>query len=401
MNKCSFKAILRTNAMSKKTKLCPLSIQVIINGKVKVTSLGILLLIDQWDAEKQKVINHPQAHDINLIIESDRAKATEIFTEYRLLRKFLSIDDFSEQFYNYANRKDFIEFMQKDIEKRFNRMEITLGTKKNQLATLKKLRKFRKEINFYELNEDLIRDFDLWHGRYLKEICNERGRSQKHNSHNTRAKALSHIKCYINRAIKKSSIKITNPFDDIVIKERYTDVVYLDNHEIQKLHQHFISAQDEDKTYMISLAIFMFSLCTGLRISDAQSLHQLNIVSDKIVFKPKKSIRYNKTITIPLTKAAKFYFQYLSQFIPLNITDVTVNRLIKRASRICHIKKHLTTHVARHTFATQFVASGGNIIVLQELLGHSDIRTTMKYVHLVQNQKLEQMMILDNYLGLA
>jgi len=39
------------------------------------------------------------------------------------------------------------------------------------------------------------------------------------------------------------------------------------------------------------------------------------------------------------------------------------------------------THVLRHTFASHFMLNGGNILVLQRILGHANIRETMKYAH--------------------
>ena len=39
------------------------------------------------------------------------------------------------------------------------------------------------------------------------------------------------------------------------------------------------------------------------------------------------------------------------------------------------------THVLRHTFASHFMMNGGNILVLQRILGHANIRETMKYAH--------------------
>jgi len=39
------------------------------------------------------------------------------------------------------------------------------------------------------------------------------------------------------------------------------------------------------------------------------------------------------------------------------------------------------THVLRHTFASHFMMNGGNILVLQRILGHSDIKMTMRYSH--------------------
>ncbi len=40
------------------------------------------------------------------------------------------------------------------------------------------------------------------------------------------------------------------------------------------------------------------------------------------------------------------------------------------------------THVLRHTFASHFIMNGGNILVLQRILGHSNLTMTMRYAHL-------------------
>ncbi len=40
------------------------------------------------------------------------------------------------------------------------------------------------------------------------------------------------------------------------------------------------------------------------------------------------------------------------------------------------------THILRHTFASHFIMNGGNILTLQRVLGHSDLKITMRYAHL-------------------
>lgn len=47
------------------------------------------------------------------------------------------------------------------------------------------------------------------------------------------------------------------------------------------------------------------------------------------------------------------------------------------------------SHVLRHTFASHFMMNGGNILVLQRILGHTDIKVTMRYAHFAPEHLLE------------
>jgi site-specific recombinase XerD len=70
--------------------------------------------------------------------------------------------------------------------------------------------------------------------------------------------------------------------------------------------------------------------------------------------------------------------------------DPVTNRLLKEVAIKCGIKKRLTFHISRHTFGTLFLERGGRVEVLKELMGHSDIDTTMVYVHMSDKRKTEQ-----------
>lgn len=51
------------------------------------------------------------------------------------------------------------------------------------------------------------------------------------------------------------------------------------------------------------------------------------------------------------------------------------------------------THVLRHTFASHFMMNGGNILVLQRILGHTDIKVTMRYAHFSPDHLSEAMLL--------
>ncbi len=57
---------------------------------------------------------------------------------------------------------------------------------------------------------------------------------------------------------------------------------------------------------------------------------------------------------------------------------------IKQARKECGIKKHITSHCLRHTYATHLLEMGLDIMSLKDLLGHSNVQTTMMYLHISQ-----------------
>lgn len=65
-------------------------------------------------------------------------------------------------------------------------------------------------------------------------------------------------------------------------------------------------------------------------------------------------------------------------------SETGVQWVIQQAAKKAGIKKHVTSHVLRHTYATHLLEMGLDIMTLKELLGHVDIQTTLVYLHVAQ-----------------
>ena len=72
-------------------------------------------------------------------------------------------------------------------------------------------------------------------------------------------------------------------------------------------------------------------------------------------------------------------------------TEQRMNSNIKDIAAIAKIKKPLTNHSARHTFATLFIQKTADVATLQRLLGHSRIQETMVYIHISEQNLFDQM----------
>ncbi|EEX94383.1 integrase family protein [Vibrio orientalis CIP 102891 = ATCC 33934] len=155
-----------------------------------------------------------------------------------------------------------------------------------------------------------------------------------------------------------------------------SEMGFLSNEDITALFER-ITKSKRAKEFELVCKI---CLSTGARISEANNLRLPQITKYKITFIDTKS---KKNRTVPITE--KLYNE-LIEFERTGEKD----RLFKG----CHhgiayiinqtfpdLPEGQNTHVFRHTFASRFMEAGGNILVLQKILGHSDIKMTMRYSH--------------------
>lgn len=155
--------------------------------------------------------------------------------------------------------------------------------------------------------------------------------------------------------------------------------------------------------YQKAKRIFLFSTFCGLRFSDMNQLKWGDIVDGEDGRKYARIIqkKTKKPLFLPLCVEA---LKWLPER-PQGATDETnvfgklyasyLNLQISKWVNECGLKKHVSIHTARHTFATMLLTLGTDIYTISKLLGHTNITTTQIYAQIVDTKKTNAVGLLD------
>ncbi len=127
-------------------------------------------------------------------------------------------------------------------------------------------------------------------------------------------------------------------------------------------------------------------------MSEVVRLKCEDIDSDRMLIRVRegkgKKDRYTLLSETCLKQLRKYYKKYLpgkwlfpGQKKSRHLTERSVQRIFKKASRKAKIKKDVSVHVLRHSFATHLLEAGTDLRYIQELLGHKSSKTTEIYTH--------------------
>ncbi|MGT3336476.1 phage integrase [Yersinia enterocolitica] len=180
----------------------------------------------------------------------------------------------------------------------------------------------------------------------------------------------SYLSAMFEELIRLEEWKLPNPLEKLrkfTISER--EMAWLDIEQINELlgaTSHHIDLN----------RVIRVCLCTGARWSESQFLTKNQLSPNKITFTKTKG---KKNRTVPIS--ADFYEELKEIKSERLFSDCYYPFLTILNNSSIVLPKGQLTHVLRHSFAAHFMMNGGNILVLQKILGHHDINMTMRYAH--------------------
>lgn len=148
---------------------------------------------------------------------------------------------------------------------------------------------------------------------------------------------------------------------------------------------------------------YLFSCFTGLRISDVRNLRWGDIYHENgqtfvsVVMK-----KTTKPLYIPLSKQALKWMpnkdsDNSSDHVFGNLVNYgNVNENLKKWAEAAGIRKHISYHTSRHTFATMMLTLGADLYTVSKLLGHSSVKHTQIYARIINRKKDEAVNLADS-----
>lgn len=389
MMKSIFRVVfyLRSNYVNKEGKTSVMLRIYLNNERLSLGSTGISVKSSQWDKEKERIKGRTtEALNTNLQLDNIASGLQSIFRRIEM-SDVVSLERIKSEF---LGKKEEIDTLMQLFEKHNDDVAKQVGVSVGK-ATLQKYnvckRHFseflekqykRSDLKLTELTYVVIREFDL----YL--------RTEVGQNPNTATKTMKTFKT-ITLLGQKMGVLLHDPFMNHRFHIEPVNRGFLTDEEILCIAHKQINIPRLE----LIRDIFIFSCFTGLAYIDVSNLTPDHIVTlgDKqwiMTQRQKTSVETNVLLLdIPKAIIAKYGGKTYrnGKLFPM-LTNQKTNSYLKEIADICGIKKNLTFHLARHTFATMSLSKGVPMESVSKMLGHTNIRTTQIYAR-ITNKKIE------------
>jgi site-specific recombinase XerD len=378
--------------------------RITISKKVIDISLKRTTAYLLWDSKQECISSRTsEAKQINKFIEDTRYRLMECYQQLLLEHKVITPLAIKELYLGETKVENTLMGL---ISYHNTNMKQVLawGTLKNYFTTQKYVQLFLKQkyknadLFLSSLNYQFITEFE-----FFLRTCKPLDKANPL-TNNGIMKHMERLRKMATLAYKMEWIP-KDPFAQYKLRFKRKEMHFLTAEELEKFEHLELSK----KIVARARDLFVFCCYTGLSYIDLDNLRSNNLCigidgEHWINTKRKKT---ETPVNIPLLPKAYamiekykneprvFYRQRLLPF----MSNQRLNKYVKEIAQLCGIKKELSFHAARHTFATTITLTNGvPVETVSKLLGHTKLSTTQIYVHIVKQKISDDMQVLKQKL---
>lgn len=394
---------IRRDKTNKKGE-APVFMRLTINGGRADASIKRFIEPHAWNSAKGKANEKSRGgKDLNLYLDAISANILRIQRDLELDKKEVSAQIILNRYLGkeQSDRHTLMEVFRAHNEKcrALSGISLAPGTVIRYETSLRLTEAFlrttykKEDCYLDEITHQFVEDYDFYL-RTIRRCC-----------HNTTTKYLLNFKKIIRIALAKGWMK-KDPFAQVHFHFEPVEREFLEKQELKVLLNKEITitrlAQVRD--------IFCFCCLTGLAFMDVQQLKPEHLVADihgKIWIRKARQKTKNMCNIPLLDEAQKIidryrdhpYCQTHGVLLPV-CSNQKMNSYLKELADICGIRKNLSTHCARHTFATLTLASGATIDNVAKMLGHANVNMTRRYAKVLDSSIMRDMEVVAENMAL-
>lgn len=378
--------------------------RITVNGRRVNLSLKQKIDVDQWDAKRQKAKgNTVSAREINYYLDDIKSSLVQCYRDFRSENKTPLPEQIKARFLGEDKK---IHTLQDIIDYHNEKMALKLSQKtmchyktsqKYLLAYVGKEYK-SSDISLNDLDYAFVIGFESFLRSYKPNHYQGSIGNNAVMKHIQRLRKMVTLAYHIEWIDRDPFVKFKPVLEK---KERE----FLTDSELKSIENLFSPIE----RLTVVKDLFIFSCYTGISYGDIMKLTNNNVLTgidgnQWIMGKRNKTnIPFKIPILPTVEKIIKNYKDhprtYSNGKLMPSISNQRLNSYLKEIADLCGIKKNLTFHMARHTFATTVTLSNGvPIETVSKLLGHTKIATTQIYARVVEQKVSEDMEVLKNRL---
>jgi integrase len=381
-------------------------LRIVVNGTRCEIALKQMIDKKDWNTDKGAARpTTPALRRLNSHLEEVRSKLVSHYQELNLADEYLTAEMVKNSYLGKTVAGEEKMTLNKLVAKHNEMQGKTLewGTMKNYKSTAIYLRNYilskydAEDIYLKDLTHQFITGFEFY-------IRNNPLKAEDPCTNNGTMKHLERLKKMVNWAHANEWID-KNPFAAFRLRFKRHEMEYLDKEELAR-----IEVRELANPMLCRVRdLFIFSCYTGLAYIDLTMLKPSNIITGADGMQWIKCSRKKTEIpvNVPLLRPAIVILEKFRsdenagkwETLFPRVSNQEMNRSLKLIGEICEIKKRLTFHLARHTFATTVtLLNGVPIETISKLLGHTKLATTMIYAHVMHSKIGMDMCLLQSRL---
>lgn len=359
--------------------LCTVNVRITADRKQTYVNTGVRVLPSNWDGKTQTVVGVPGATQLNVMISTTYNQVLQNINRSKMDEKQLTAKAIRNAFVE-KDKQNIFNFSEKYSEDVTNKRE--KGTLNNYERHMRKLEEFNKSRNltFEEIDVPYLQSYEKW---IRKQKVKYKGTERPVNN-NYVFVLLKAIRTMFNAALKQGVVTATpfKTYEFPIYRPPIKD--YLSISELESWEA-FVD-ETTNKSLKQAGIYFLLGCYTGLRVSDWIRFDtNIHVKADRILLRAKKNGEWvGMKISKPLSRNLE-----RMRDVPLTIEEQTINEKLKIIAEKIKIKKDLTTHSGRHTFAITLCAERGMSAENCAALMGITVKTCIDSYYRVTREKLD------------